>query len=115
RSGFIIRRGCLHTADMIRPRIRHLVVAGVAVGSGCVSPEVRDDCEDCVTDSATAIAVTPTLPAPCTRPDANLVPCPGKRWEGANPTVTGTDLANLQSFEAMQGVQLGVVHFFRAP
>jgi hypothetical protein len=91
------------------------VVAGVAVGSGCVSPEVRDDGEDCVTDSATAIAVTPTLPAPCTRPDANLVPCPGKRWEGANPTVTGTDLANLQSFEAMQGVQLGVVHFFRAP
>jgi hypothetical protein len=44
-----------------------------------------------------------------------LIPCPGKRWEGANPASSGTTVANLQSFEAMQGVQLGVVHFFRAP
>jgi hypothetical protein len=92
---------------MTRPQIRHLLFAGVAFGSGCVSPDDRDD------DAASE--VTDAAQAPCTRPDANLVPCPGKRWEGANPTVNGTNVANLQSFEAMQGVQLGVVHFFRTP
>jgi hypothetical protein len=67
------------------------------------------------TTSPPAFAVVFTPPASCTGPDANLVPCQGKRWEGANPTFTGVDVANLQAFESMQGAQLGVVHFFRTP
>jgi hypothetical protein len=65
--------------------------------------------------SPPTLAVTYTPPASCTGPDALLVPCPGKRWEGANPTLNGVDVADLQSFETMQGAQLGVVHFFRTP
>lgn len=53
--------------------------------------------------------------ASCTEPSDLLVPCPGKRWEGANPTLDGVNLENLQAFETMQGGQLGVVHFFRTP
>ncbi|HEY0190879.1 MAG TPA: DNRLRE domain-containing protein [Kofleriaceae bacterium] len=64
---------------------------------------------------APTIAVSYTPPASCTGADALLVPCPGKRWEGANPTLNGIDVADLQSFESMQGAQLGVVHFFRTP
>jgi hypothetical protein len=105
---------------MTRPQLLHLLLTGVALGSACVSPDDGDDdaasdASEVLTARATAHTVTDALQAACTRPDANLVPCPGKRWGGANPTLNGTDLANLQSFEAMQGVQLGVVHFFRTP
>jgi hypothetical protein len=72
-------------------------------------------------DSTRAATGQPTIavsytPAPsCTGPDTNLIPCPGKRWEGANPTLNGVDVADLTSFEAMQGAPLGVIHFFRSP
>jgi hypothetical protein len=61
------------------------------------------------------IAVSFT-PAACTGFDpATLVPCANRRWEGASPSLNGVDVADLQAFEAMQGAQLGVVHFFRTP
>jgi hypothetical protein len=66
------------------------------------------------TAGAPSVAVTFTAPS-CTGPDALLVPCPGKRWEAANPTLNAVDVADLQAFETMQGAQLGAVHFFRTP
>ena len=67
------------------------------------------------TTTPPTLTVTYTPQATCTGPNANLVPCTGKRWEGANPTLNGIDVADLQAFEAMQGAQLGAVHFFRSP
>lgn len=63
-----------------------------------------------------AIAVSFTPATTCTSFDpGTLVPCGNKRWEGASPSLNGVDVADLQAFEAMQGAQLGVVHFFRTP
>lgn len=62
-----------------------------------------------------SIAVSFT-PAACAGFDpATLLPCATRRWEGASPSLDGVDVQDLQAFEAMQGAQLGVVHFFRTP
>jgi hypothetical protein len=101
---------------MTHAQIRHLLFAGVVLASSCVPSSDRDRDDGATSETSTAVTASAAAPPlSCTGPDANLVPCRGKRWEGANPAATGTDVANLQSFEAMQGAQLGVVHFFRTP
>lgn len=62
-----------------------------------------------------AIATTFTAPTCSGFDPGTLVPCGNKRWEGASPSLNGVDVGDLQAFEAMQGAQLGVVHFFRTP